>query len=66
MGSIPVGRAKFKDLAGVYKIAGVEVRKASDDAVFRRGLVYDLRSGGGVLLQAERAKQALLHITHAG
>jgi hypothetical protein len=54
------------NLAGVYKIAGVKVREASNDVVLRRGLLYDLRSGRGVLLQVERAEQALLHLTHAG
>jgi hypothetical protein len=52
-------------LAGVYKIAGVKVRKASNGAVLRRRLVYDLRGGRGVSLQRERREQALLHITHA-
>ena len=53
-------------LAGVYKIAGVKVRKASNGAALRRRLVYDLSSGRGVSLQVERAEQALLHRAHAG
>lgn len=44
----------FSRLAGVYKIARIKARKASNDAGLRRRLLYDLRGGRGVSLQIER------------